>query len=77
MSDPYRSRSPYGNTPPARAPPSYNSAPPQAMQHGVMKVGQCPNAEAALSNYLFVAPGQFDPHEHYLMVNDHYVFTLA
>ncbi|CAM0137867.1 transport between ER and Golgi ATPase protein [Umbelopsis sp. WA50703] len=76
MSDPYRTRSPYGNSDLSRAPPSYQSPPPQAMQQGAMKVGQCPNQQAALSNCLFIAPGQFDPHEHYLIVNEEYVFTL-
>lgn len=76
MNDPYRTQSPYGGTNRGQSPPSYQSS-PQRQQQAVMKVGQCPNPDAALSNYLFVAPGQFDPKEHYLLVNDQYVFTLV
>ncbi|GAB5588917.1 transport between ER and Golgi ATPase protein [Umbelopsis nana] len=76
MQDPYRNQSPYGSSNRGQSPPSYQAA-PQRMPQGIMKVGQCPTPDAALSNFLFVAPGQFDPHEHYLIVNDQYVFTLV
>lgn len=76
MQDPYRNQSPYGGSNRGQSPPSYQAA-PQRMPQGIMKVGQCPTPDAALSNFLFVAPGQFDPHEHYLIVNDQYVFTLV
>ncbi|KAH8548945.1 P-loop containing nucleoside triphosphate hydrolase protein [Umbelopsis sp. PMI_123] len=76
MNDPYRTQSPYGGANRTHSPPSYQSS-PQRTQQTVMKVGQCPNPDAALSNFLFVAPGQFDPKEHYLLVNDQYVFTMV
>jgi vesicle-fusing ATPase len=41
-----------------------------------MNVRQCPSDAAALSNNVFVAPGQIHPENHYILVNDNFVFTV-
>ncbi|KAI7868132.1 P-loop containing nucleoside triphosphate hydrolase protein [Spinellus fusiger] len=41
-----------------------------------MKVVMCSSDSHALTNSVFVAPGQFDARDHYVIINDEYVFTM-
>lgn len=40
-----------------------------------MRVEKSLSDAFALSNYVTIAPGQVDPSEHYLLVNNEFVFT--
>ncbi|CDS07210.1 hypothetical protein LRAMOSA09733 [Lichtheimia ramosa] len=62
-------RSPHG------APPSYTAH--HSQHHGAlsMTIEKSPTDGYALSNVVAIAPGQIDPREHYLLVNDQYIFT--
>ncbi|KAI7877416.1 AAA-domain-containing protein [Lichtheimia hyalospora FSU 10163] len=40
-----------------------------------MTIERSPTDGYALSNVVAIAPGQIDPREHYLLVNNHYIFT--
>ncbi|KAI9300569.1 CDC48 domain 2-like protein, partial [Cunninghamella echinulata] len=50
-------------------PPSYNSGLP-------MIIKPCPSDDLALTNLVYVAPGQFDPSCHFILVDEQYVFTV-
>ncbi|KAJ8660277.1 hypothetical protein O0I10_004139 [Lichtheimia ornata] len=65
-------RSPHG------APPSYTAHHNHHSHHDGalrMTIERSPTDGYALQNVVAIAPGQIDPREHYLLVNDQYIFT--
>ncbi|KAI8065418.1 P-loop containing nucleoside triphosphate hydrolase protein [Gongronella butleri] len=41
-----------------------------------MKVRQCPSEDMALTNFVYVAPGTFDTSIHFVLLDDHFAFTV-
>ncbi|KAI8085172.1 P-loop containing nucleoside triphosphate hydrolase protein [Halteromyces radiatus] len=41
-----------------------------------MNIKPCPTDDLALTNYVYVAPGQLDPSCHFILVDDHFAFTV-
>ncbi|CAO3592385.1 unnamed protein product [Absidia cylindrospora] len=56
--------------------PRYHNAPPPKYEEMTMQVKPCPTDDLALTNFVYVAPGQFDPSCHFILVDDHFAFTV-
>lgn len=52
-----------------RGPPSYNAGVP-------MVIKPCPSDDLALTNLVYVAPGQLNQSCHFIKVDDQFVFTV-
>lgn len=71
MDDRYGVRSPYGSNPSSQYKGVHSD-----QGKFTMNIVKCPTDAFALSNFVSIAPGQLDPRDHYIIVNDEFVFTV-
>lgn len=48
----------------------------EEIKTGTFQVTQCPTDAAALTNFVYVAPGAIDPRVHYVTVARDFVFSV-